>query len=167
MSSESEWSCRVEGSGSQCNVLIQPNHQSVLVRERQDRQKEREDGATRRRRAIGGHKQALKIRKTEAGRQREECVLIEERQRAGGKGKEKIFQNSSSIFTWLIYTQEHAGRTQHDIKTPNANNPHLSLSLCLTHKHTDLGPAFPSPESWLPASLPTDLLEGDMGAGTR
>lgn len=40
MSSESEWSCRVEGSGSQCNVLIQPNHQSVLVRERQDRQKE-------------------------------------------------------------------------------------------------------------------------------
>lgn len=40
MSSESEWSCRVEGSGSQCNVLIQPNHQSVLVRERQDRKKE-------------------------------------------------------------------------------------------------------------------------------
>lgn len=33
MSSESECSCRVEGSGSQCNVLIQPNHQAVLVRE--------------------------------------------------------------------------------------------------------------------------------------
>lgn len=93
-------------------------------------------------------------------------MLIEERQRAGEKGKEKIFQNSSSIFTF-IYTRGHAGRTQHDIKTPNANSPHPSLSLCLTHKHTDLGPAFPSPESWLPASLPTDLLEGDMGAGTR
>lgn len=54
MSSESEWSCRVEGSGSQCNVLIQPNHQTVLVRERQDRQKERgkqEDESKRRRRA--------------------------------------------------------------------------------------------------------------------
>ena len=32
---------------------------------------------------------------------------------------------------------------------------------------TDLGPALPSAESWLPASLPTDLLEGDMGAGTK
>lgn len=49
MSSESEWSCRVEGSGSQCNVLIQPNHQSgVSERERRDRQGgrgNREDGA--------------------------------------------------------------------------------------------------------------------------
>lgn len=56
MSSESEWSCRVEGSGSQCNVLIQPNHQTVLVRERQDRQKERgkqEHETKRRRRAKG------------------------------------------------------------------------------------------------------------------
>lgn len=47
MSSESEWSCRVEGSGSQCNVLIQPNHQSVLARERRDKRGgrgNREDG---------------------------------------------------------------------------------------------------------------------------
>lgn len=43
MSSESECSCRVEGSGSQCNVLIQPNHQAVLVREQQqDRETERQ-----------------------------------------------------------------------------------------------------------------------------
>lgn len=92
-------------------------------------------------------------------------MLIEERQRAGEKGKEKIVQNSSSIFTLLSYTHGRAGRTQHDVKTPNANNPHPSLFV--SHTNTDLGPAFPSPESWLPASLPTDLLEGDMGAGTR
>ncbi|KAF3858437.1 hypothetical protein F7725_011638, partial [Dissostichus mawsoni] len=28
-------------------------------------------------------------------------------------------------------------------------------------------PSLTAPQSWLPASLPTDLLEGDMGAGTR
>lgn len=43
ISSESECSCRVEGSGSQCNVLKQPNHQTVLVRERQDREKREEN----------------------------------------------------------------------------------------------------------------------------
>lgn len=58
MSSESEWSCRVEGSGSQCNVLIQPNHQTVLVRERQHRQTEKKEGnpedETQRRRQTKG-----------------------------------------------------------------------------------------------------------------
>lgn len=48
MSSESEWSCRVEGSGSQCNVLIQPNHQSVLVRERERDGTGREEEETER-----------------------------------------------------------------------------------------------------------------------
>lgn len=44
MSSESEWSCRVEGSGSQCNVLIQPNHQSgVSERERDGTGREEEE----------------------------------------------------------------------------------------------------------------------------
>lgn len=78
MSSESEWSCRVEGSGSQCNVLIQPNHQAVLVREkknRTDRQEEEnkgmdpngEDGQK-----VSHVKKMLKMGETEAERQREE-----------------------------------------------------------------------------------------------
>lgn len=40
ISSESEWSCRVEGSGSQCNVLIQPNHQISLVSDRERKEQE-------------------------------------------------------------------------------------------------------------------------------
>lgn len=40
ISSESEWSCRVEGSGSQCNVLIQPNHQISLVSDRERKERE-------------------------------------------------------------------------------------------------------------------------------
>lgn len=78
MSSESEWSCRVEGSGSQCNVLIQPNHQAVLVREkknRTDRQEEEnkgmdpngEDGQK-----VSHVKKMLKMGETEAERQRGE-----------------------------------------------------------------------------------------------
>lgn len=79
MSSESEWSCRVEGSGSQCNVLIQPNHQAVLVRgkKKQDRQTGRgkqrgmdpngEDGQK-----VSHVKKMLKMGETEAERQREE-----------------------------------------------------------------------------------------------
>lgn len=103
-----------------------------------------------------------------SGRRRIECVLIEKRQRADAKAKRRdmseFIKNNSRVNT---QTPGHASTTKHYIK--KQNNPHLSLSLslCLSHTHTDLGPAFPSPESWLPASLPTDLLEGDMGAGTR
>lgn len=103
MSSESEWSCRVEGSGSQCNVLKQPNHQTVLVRERQDRQKERKKEENKRMRpnAEDGQKVShirdvkdgkdskQRGRKTERERRRTECGLIEKRQRAGEKGKEE------------------------------------------------------------------------------
>lgn len=78
MSSESEWSCRVEGSGSQCNVLIQPNHQAVLVREKKTGQTDRkrktrgvdpngEDGQK-----VSHVKKMLKMGETEAERQREE-----------------------------------------------------------------------------------------------
>lgn len=87
MSSESEWSCRVEGSGSQCNVLIQPNHQSVLVRER-------ETGQAARKRKPGGRNRKSEPhhrRKRWKERQREwriktERVLIQKR--AGAKAKE-------------------------------------------------------------------------------
>lgn len=47
MSSESECSCRVEGSGSQCNVLKQPNHQTVLVREEKTKTDREKEGETR------------------------------------------------------------------------------------------------------------------------
>lgn len=78
ISSESEWSCRVEGSGSQCNVLIQPNHQTVLVRERQDRQTERK----RMRNAQHKQKMSHKRDRKDRERRRGECVLIVKQQRA-------------------------------------------------------------------------------------
>lgn len=84
MSSESECSCRVEGSGSQCKVLIQPDHRSVLVRERRDRQGRRgsrEDGTkTVSHTTDAGHRE---------WRVKTECVLIEKR--AGAKAKETFW----------------------------------------------------------------------------
>lgn len=84
MSSESEWSCRVEGSGSQCNVLIQPNHQSVLVRERETGQ------AERKRKPRGWNQTVSHTTDVKDGRKRQregrintECVLIEKH--AGAK----------------------------------------------------------------------------------
>lgn len=84
MSSESEWSCRVEGSGSQCNVLIQPNRQAVLVREkknRTDRQEEENKGMDpKRRRRAKGERREKDVkdgrdggRKTERGEERRAC----------------------------------------------------------------------------------------------
>lgn len=91
MSSESECSCRVEGSGSQCNVLIQPNHQAVLVREQHSRthrhtekKKMESNGEDGRQEERENREEMLKVEEErERQRRRRESVLIEKHQRAG------------------------------------------------------------------------------------
>ena len=110
-------------------------------------------------------------RRRRRGRRRIECMLIEKHQRAGEKAKRRdMSEFIKNISRVNRQTPGHASTTKHYIKKqpiPISLSLSRSLFVSHTHTHTDLGPAFPSPESWLPASLPTDLLEGDMGAGTR
>lgn len=70
-----------------------------------------------------------------SGRRRIECVLIEKRQRADAKAKRRdmseFIKNNSRVNS---QTPGHASTTKHYIK--KQNNPHLSLSLFVSHTHT-------------------------------
>lgn len=151
MSSESEWSCRVEGSGSQCNVLIQPNHQTVLVREGQHRQKRKKEVKRRMKpNTVQEYRQKVShIRDVKDGKdskQRGRETEREKKSRVGvnwetsacrWKGKEETCQNSSNIFTMLINTHfsMQVNPTIHK-KNDFNNHPPPSLSLRLTHTQT-------------------------------